>query len=119
MGRISVETARRLRRVSTEAENKFWEAIRNRKVAGKKFLRQYPIRFMSDEEYRFFVADFYCAESKLVVELDGKIHERQQERDRERTELINGRGITVVRYKNEEIFDDISGVIKDLVGYFH
>lgn len=72
-------TARNLRRRQTPSEAILWELLRGRRLAGKKFLRQHPIRFGWYGETRFFIADFYCAEAKLVVELDGPIHEFQQE----------------------------------------
>ena len=82
------ETVRSLRINSTKGEKIFWEAVRNRKINGKKFLRQFPIKFEIFGQKRFFIADFYCFECKLVVELDGKIHERQKDYDEMRTQLI-------------------------------
>jgi very-short-patch-repair endonuclease len=117
VGKIAVDTARNLRQGSTTAEMIFWETVRKRKVAGKKFLRQHPIRFEYEGKPHFFIADFYCAGSKLVVEIDGKIHENQQARDQHRTNIIEQKGIRVIRFKNEEIEEDISSIIKKLVRY--
>ena len=73
---LIIETVRKLRKQSTKAEKIFWEVVRNRKIKGKKFQRQFPIRFEIDGKQRFFITDFCCFENKLVVELDGQIHER-------------------------------------------
>lgn len=83
------DIVRNLRKTQTKAERIFWNAVRNRKCCGLKFDRQYPIQCVVNGKKRFFVADFYCAEYKLVIELDGKIHEQQQEYDSLRTEVIN------------------------------
>lgn len=81
--------ARDLRRNETKYEKIFWDVVRNRKLYGIKFLRQYPIKFKYYDETRFFIADFYCAEKSLVVEIDGKIHEKQKDYDELRTYIIN------------------------------
>lgn len=88
---VAKSVARDLRRRQTKGEQMFWEAVRNRKFRGKKFLRQHPILVDYDGKETFFVADFYCAEAKLVVEIDGEIHENQKERDALRTAIINER----------------------------
>ena len=71
--------ARVLRRHETAAEALLWQAIRNRKLNGRKFRRQVPIGA--------FVVDFYCASERLVIELDGPIHEDQQEADQLRQRI--------------------------------
>jgi very-short-patch-repair endonuclease len=96
-------TARLLRRKATPAEEKFWEVAKNRNLFGKKILRQHPIWFVHNDRERFFIADFYCAEAKLVIEIDGGIHEKQAEYDSLRSLILNYRGIRVVRVKNEEL----------------
>lgn len=100
-----IDTARNLRRKQTPSESIVWEIVRNRQINGKKFLRQHPIRFMYHGRKRFFVADFYCAKLKLVLEIDGKIHERQKDYDELRTFIINQLGIRVVRVTNEAVAD--------------
>ena len=106
-------TARNLRKDQTPSEKKFWELVRNRRLLGKKFLRQHPIVFKYEGRDRFFVADFYCAEKKLVIEIDGKIHEDRVEYDTMRTLVINRLGINVIRIKNE-MLDDIEKVVYTL-----
>lgn len=104
MGYIT-DTARRLRRRQTRSEQIFWELVRNRKLAGLKFTRQMPFVFHLNGKQRFFVADFYCAEMKLVIELDGPIHEFQVEKDAERTAILQELGVRVLRIRNEELRD--------------
>lgn len=104
MGYVT-DTARRLRRRQTRSERIFWELVRNRRLAGLKFTRQMPFIFECDGKRRFFVADFYCAEKKLVVELDGSIHDYQVEKDAARTAILESLGVQVLRIRNEELRD--------------
>jgi very-short-patch-repair endonuclease len=69
------QTARELRKNQTESEKIFWELVRGRKLSGIKFLRQYPITYSVYQKPYFFFADFYCAKSKLIIEIDGSIHD--------------------------------------------
>ena len=113
-----VETAKRLcrdlRRKSTPSEQVFWQAVRNRKVLGKKFLRQFPIFFEYMNKETFFIADFYCHENRLVVEIDGKSHDYQKEYDALRTHIIKDLGIDVVRFANKEVETDMNKVLERL-----
>ncbi|MDA3812710.1 MAG: DUF559 domain-containing protein, partial [Candidatus Cloacimonetes bacterium] len=79
------QVVRELRKKETLAEKKFWELVRNRQISGKKFRRQYPITFEWNDKIRYFVADFYCHECKLIIEIDGGIHELQKDYDILRT----------------------------------
>jgi very-short-patch-repair endonuclease len=63
---------------------------------------------------RFFIADFYCHEGRLVVELDGKSHNYQKDYDRLRSYIINNLGIEVIRFRNREIENDIGRVLMRL-----
>ena len=108
------ETSRNLRKNDTRVEKRFWCFIRSRKLCGKKFLRQYSIKIEIDNNNRFLNADFYCAESKLVVEIDGGIHQNQKEYDSYRSYIINCLGIKVVRYTNEEVLNNIEAVLDNL-----
>jgi very-short-patch-repair endonuclease len=74
-------TVQKLRKNQTETEKVIWGIVRNRRLNGHKFLRQHSIRFNYYGKVLFFVADFYSAKLKLVIEIDGKIHENQQEYD--------------------------------------
>ena len=108
------EICRHLRRNSTPAENAFWLVVRNRQIKGYKFNRQHPIVFEYDDERRFFVADFYCHELRLVIEIDGGIHETQKDYDALRTEIISELGMHVLRFTNTDVLGKIDVVVKGL-----
>ena len=97
---------RELRQESTEAEKLLWAGLRNRKLNGLKFRRQHPL----DK----FIVDFYCNERKLVIELDGGVHDEKinKEYDETRTAMLAGLNIIVLRFKNEEVINDMQGVLK-------
>ena len=88
------------------AEKKLWEILKNRQFLNLRFLRQHPIFYQFDNKKSFFVADFYCHELRLVIELDGPIHEKQKDYDQIRTEVLEFKNILVVRLTNEEILSD-------------
>ena len=101
--------ATELRKDPTSAEKLLWQNLRKQKLNGRKFLRQHPIIYESrGNEHFYFIPDFYCAEAKLAVELDGKIHERTIERDANRDAILNSLGIRVLRIKNDELKDMVS-----------
>ena len=114
MSNLAKQTARDLRKCRTRAENIFQNFVRNRSFQNLKFRRQHPIEFKYENQKRFFIADFYCFEIKLVVEIDGGIHETQKDYDELRTLIINELGIKVVRFSNEEVMNNIEKVKKDL-----
>jgi len=98
------ELCRLLRKNQTPAEEALWQSLRNRKLNGLKFLRQHPIVYSKfDRKVKFFIADFYCAEKQIVLELDGKIHDFQKEYDENRDLIIQSKGLKVIRFKNEEV----------------
>lgn len=105
--------ARRLRQRQTPAESIFWEQVRNKKT-GYKVVRQKPLRFYIGKKLRYFIADFYCQELNLAIELDGKIHDQQQEYDAARDYIIKQMKITVIRIKNEVIINNPTAIIKKL-----
>lgn len=111
---IAKQICRELRKNQKNAEKIFWEAVRNRKFMGLKFNRQYPIFFDYIGKKAFYVADFFCFEKRAVVEIDGKIHDYQKDRDKLRTFIIDMRGIEVVRFRNEEVENDIEEVLERL-----
>lgn len=109
------ELARDLRKNQTASEKLLWQNLRNRKLNGFKFNRQFPIVYGRnfDGTSLFFIADFYCHEKKLIIELDGKIHEFQKEYDKERDAILNDLGLRVIRIKNEEL-ENISKVLEKI-----
>jgi very-short-patch-repair endonuclease len=100
------EIAARLRNNQTPSEILLWKEIRNKKLKGRKFLRQHPIIYDADRdnnEFFFYIPDFYCASEKLIIELDGKVHDFQKERDYRRDEILIANNLRVLRIKNEEL----------------
>ena len=99
-----IEIRRKLRKSNTPAEDEFWKHIRNGRLFGLKFKRQHSIGN--------YVVDFYCASHRLIIELDGGIHnlKEQKEKDIERDENLIEMEFTVLRFKNEEIFESLSQV---------
>jgi very-short-patch-repair endonuclease len=87
----------------TPAEAALWERLKKKRLHGLKFRRQHPLHH--------FILDFYCHAHQLVVEADGGIHHRQQEYDAARTEWLTQRGFRVIRFSNEEIFNDLETVL--------
>jgi very-short-patch-repair endonuclease len=106
---------RELRKRETPAETMLWELVRDRKLHGMKFYRQLPIFFELDGTTRFFIADFFCHESCLAIELDGPIHNHQKDQDIYRECVSRQLGISVVRFTNEEILRDGEFVCSELV----
>jgi very-short-patch-repair endonuclease len=105
---------RELRKNQTKSEAIAWEIVRNRKLDGKKFLRQHPIVYSFYKTPLYFVADFYCAEARLILEIDGSIHKLQTEYDEQREFILKQKGLRVLRIKNEE-FRDINQVKKKIL----
>ena len=107
--------ARELRQNMTESEEILWKELRNRKLSGYKFLRQHPIIYKGDlKRLNYFIADFYCNEKKLVVELDGEIHNDSEEYDSFRDSELKDLGIKTLRIKNTELAD-IDSVLQKIL----
>ncbi len=105
---------RDLRKNSTKAEDILWQELRNRKLLNKKFYRQYPLYFDLLGKETFYIADLYCYENKLVIEIDGGYHVRRKEQDELRTGIINLLGIKVIRFKNEEVEKNFKKVLEEI-----
>src|SRR5271170_7338305 len=101
------ETARRLRRDQTDAEQKLWSGLRANRLDGLGFRRQFPIGN--------FIVDFCCREQRLVVEVDGGQHMDEAEADQKRTELLEARGYLVLRFWNSEVLSNIDGVLEEIL----
>ena len=108
---IAKLVCRDLRKKSTEAEKIFWEAVRNQKFEGKKFYRQYVFFHDITGKETFFVTDFFCFDEKLIIELDGNYHQYRLKEDEERTKILNHLGLKVIRFSNDEIINDLNGVL--------
>ena len=98
--------ARQLRLEQTPAEALLWQYLRNRQLDGFKFRRQHPI----DR----FVVDFCCPERRLIIEVDGAVHQDQGAYDENRTAALQALGYRVVRYTNDQVELDIMNVLDSL-----
>ncbi len=105
------QTASNLRKNQTPQEVKLWEILRNRKVGNLKFLRQHPFEFTYNNKDYFFVFDFYCAELKLIIEIDGEIHASQIEQDNLRDDILKTLGYNVVRISNDQLDSNIDFIV--------
>jgi very-short-patch-repair endonuclease len=97
------QRARELRREGTPAEELLWQMLRGGGLDGHKFRRQHAVGR--------FILDFYCAKSRLCVEVDGEVHKSQRERDMARDTTLFSRGIVTLRFANEQVFNDLRGVL--------
>ena len=95
--------ARHLRHRLTPAEAKLWQVLRKKQLRGLRFRCQYPIGC--------FIVDFYCPSCKLIVEVDGSIHEQQQDYDLARTEHLQGYGYKILRFSNEAVETSLEDVL--------
>jgi len=105
----TMRTAAILRRDMTLTERILWKKLKDRTIFNAKFRRQHPISF--------FIVDFYCHEYKMVIEVDGEIHNDDEsiEYDKNRTAELNKFGIRVLRFTNEEVFSEMDSIIKKIL----
>jgi very-short-patch-repair endonuclease len=101
--------ARQKRHKPTPAEKYLWSYLRNRQVKGAKFRRQHAI----DR----FIVDFYCAEARLIIEVDGPIHDYTPEEDAVRQEFLESLGLRVIRFTNDEVLQRISYVLQRIAEF--
>ncbi len=102
------EYGKQLRKAETTAEELLWRSLKSRKFHNLKFRRQHPL-----DKY---VADFYCHEKKLVIELDGSIHDLKSnyEYDKARTNDLEELGIKVIRFKNLDVDNNLDTVLNQI-----
>lgn len=103
---INEDTSRELRRYSTEAEKRLWYHLRAGRLEGFKFRRQHP--------HPPYVLDFYCEAAKLVMELDGSQH--NEIADAARTKLLEGAGMKVLRFWDNDVLKDTQAVLETILG---
>ena len=96
-----------LRNNLTPAEATLWRALRGKCAGGWKFRRQQGIGP--------FILDFYCPELRLCIELDGSVHDYSYEYDQRRTAYLAAQGIRVVRFRNEQVFSWLDGVVSEII----
>ena len=102
--RPHLAVARALRRRQTPAEQRLWQHLRAGQLDGHRFRRQQPLGP--------YIADFYCVTARLIIELDGPIHETQREYDRERDAYLAAHDLRILRFPNAAILDDLEGVLR-------
>jgi adenine-specific DNA-methyltransferase len=104
-----LERIRKLRQEATDSETQMWQLLRNRNLCGVKFRRQHPAYG--------FILDFFCHELKLVVEIDGSVHQEEEQKryDRERTQILNENGIFVLRFWNDQVLPYTDKVLEIIV----
>jgi very-short-patch-repair endonuclease len=98
-----------LRNEATPAERKLWSVLKQSQLGGYKFSRQHSVGR--------YIVDFYCASARLAVELDGESHftDEAKEYDRERTKLLNGLNIKVIRFLNNDVHDNLNAVCESIL----
>ena len=98
--------AREMRKSPTEAENVLWQQLRNQQISGFIFRRQYNIER--------FIVDFYCPRRRLVIEIDGSIHQYQQDEDAVRQAFIEQQGLRLMRFSNDDVINNLETVIEQI-----
>ena len=101
---IGNKLQRQLRNAPTDAEHRLWQYLRNRQLEGCKFRRQHP--------FGDYILDFACLERKVVIELDGGHHADNVQYDNARTAYLERCGYRVLRFWNNEVFENIEGVVE-------
>ena len=105
-----LETARKLRREMTPQETKLWY----------RFLRSYPVKIYKQRIIESFIVDFYCADARLVIEIDGSQHYTEQGKcyDEERSQILRAYGLKVLRFSNRDVdrsFDSVCAQIHNII----
>jgi very-short-patch-repair endonuclease len=101
--------AREMRGLPTEAEDLLWQRLRRHHLHGYKFRRQHSIER--------FIVDFYCAKARLVVEVDGPIHQYQGEQDLIRQEYLESHDLKVLRFSNDAVLNKVDEVVKHILTF--
>ncbi|KAF3890461.1 MULTISPECIES: endonuclease domain-containing protein [Nostocales] len=101
-----VTKAKELRKNLTPAEKKLWQG----------YLKMFPFRVLRQRPIDRFIVDFYCAELKLVIEVDGESHFTEESRlyDLERTQILGDYGLKVLRFTNEQVMMEFDGVCQQI-----
>jgi len=95
--------SRQMRKEPTGAETKLWQYIRREQIRGVKFRRQYVIER--------FITDFCSPKTRLIIELDGPIHQYTQDEDKVRQDFLESMGFEVLRFSNMEVFNNLRSVL--------
>ena len=103
---VKIVLAKELRKEMTPEETILWERLRRSQLEGYHFRRQQVIHG--------FIADFYCHEAALIVELDGRVHEGQEDYDKDRDRILTSHGFRIARYENEMVRDRLEELLKQI-----
>jgi very-short-patch-repair endonuclease len=98
--------ARILRKHQTDSETLLWNYLRDRRMKGSKFRRQYPIGS--------YIVDFVCTDKKVIIELDGGQHAEQEAEDKKRTKYLEGMGYRMVRFWNNQVLNETESVLEEI-----
>ena len=109
VSRKTTERAQRLRREATPAERKLWARLKAKQLSGLQFRKQHPIGP--------YIVDFYCAELKLAIEIDGDSHGSRdaQQYDERRSAFIASKDVRIIRFWNSDIHERLDGVLADIL----
>ena len=104
-----VERAKAMRKNPTMAEKKLWQA----------FLRRFPYRVLRQRVIDHFIVDFYIPKLKLVIEVDGGIHDEkeQAEYDKQRSLFLETYGLKIIRFRNKQIMEEFDSVVKEIQAF--
>jgi very-short-patch-repair endonuclease len=107
-----IDRRKELRKKLTPAEAYLWTHLKAKKLNGRRFQKQHSINN--------YIVDFYCASEKLIIELDGEVHNNPiaEERDEKRDEQLEELGFTVLRFENKMVFDHLSQVLQEITDNF-
>jgi 5-methyltetrahydrofolate--homocysteine methyltransferase len=103
--------ARNMRIAPTETEKLLWLYLRDGKLKSYKFRRQHSLGQ--------FIVDFYCKKAKLIIEVDGPIHEFQKEADSARQEYLENHEFRVIRFSNDIVVNNIGKVVGQITSYLN
>lgn len=107
-----VEKAKKNRREMNKVEAKLWyQILSSKKLKGYKFVKQKPIGR--------YIVDFYCHKLQLVIEVDGRSHDDQIQYDNIRTEYLESLGLSVIRFSNLDVMQNLDGVYEALLSYIN
>ena len=96
--------AKEMRQNPTKAENVLWQRLRREQLGGYKFRRQQPIGR--------YIVDFYCHQTRLIIEIDGEVHAFQEEYDTNRSAWLEAQGYRIVRYSNMDVLKNLDRVLQ-------
>jgi very-short-patch-repair endonuclease len=102
---MSLFYARRLRKKATPSEQLLWKHLRR---------KQLPFKFRRQQPMAPYIVDFFCPAARLVIELDGESHIGREDYDYRREQFLKRQGLTVLRFWNSEVFQDLAGVLEKI-----